>query len=110
MELKLDIPENINVQDLFGNYDSNVRKVEKLTGTEMTVRDGALIIKGKDAELAMRIIGRLIEALRIEPGLEEQRLNYIIDMEAGGKIRVRVHDAVGGDGRIVGKRCQNDIV
>ncbi len=85
MELKLDIPENINVQDLFGNYDSNVRKVEKLTGTEMTVRDGALIIKGKDAELAMRIIGRLIEALRIEPGLEEQRLNYIIDMEAGGK-------------------------
>ena len=32
------------------------------------------------------------------------------DEEAGGKIRVRVHDAVGGDGRIVGKRCQNDIV
>ena len=85
MELKLDIPENINVQDLFGNYDSNVRKVEKLTGTEITVRDGALLIKGKDAELAMRIIGRLIEALNVEPGLDAQRLNYIIDMEAGGK-------------------------
>ena len=85
MELKLDIPENINVQDLFGNYDSNVRKVEKLTGTEITVRDGALLIKGKDAELAMRIIGRLIEALNAEPGLDAQRLNYIIDMEAGGK-------------------------
>ena len=49
MELKLDIPENINIQDLFGNYDSNVRKVEKLTGTEMTVRDGSLVIKGSDA-------------------------------------------------------------
>ena len=85
MELKLDIPENINVQDLFGNYDSNVRKVEKLTETEMTVRDGSLIIRGRDAELAMRIIGRLIEALNVEPGLDSQRLNYIIDMEAGGK-------------------------
>ena len=85
MELKLDIPENINIQELFGNYDSNVRKVEKLTDTEMTVRDGSLVIKGRDAELAMRIIGRLIEALKIESGMDAQRLNYIIDMEAGGK-------------------------
>ena len=37
MELRLDIPENINIQDLFGNYDSNVKKVEKITETEMTV-------------------------------------------------------------------------
>ena len=85
MELKLDIPENINIQELFGNYDSNVRKVEKLTDTEMTVRDGSLVIKGRDAELAMRIIGRLIEALKIESGMDAQRLNYIIDMEAGGR-------------------------
>ena len=85
MELRLDIPENINIQDLFGNYDSNVKTVEKITETEMTVRDGTLIIKGRDAELAMRIIGRLIEALNIEPGLDSQRLNYIIDMEVGGK-------------------------
>ena len=85
MELRLDIPENINIQDLFGNYDSNVKTVEKITETEMTVRDGTLIIKGRDAELAMRIIGRLIEALNIEPGLDSQRLNYIMDMEVGGK-------------------------
>ena len=85
MELRLDIPENINIQDLFGNYDSNVKTVEKITETEMTVRDGTLIIKGRDAELAMRIIGRLIEALNVEPGMDSQRLNYIIDMEVGGK-------------------------
>ena len=85
MELKLDIPENINIQALFGHYDSNVKKVEKLTETEMTVRDGSLLIRGKDAELAMRIIGRLIEALNVEPGLDPQRLNYIIEMEAGGR-------------------------
>ena len=85
MEMKLDIPENINIQDLFGNYDSNVKAVEKLTETEMTVRDGSLIIKGRDTDLAMRIVGKLIEALNAEPGLDSQRLNYIIEMEAGGK-------------------------
>ena len=52
MDLKIDIPENINIQDLFGNYDSNVRTVEKLTGTAMTVRDNQLIIAGSKAEQA----------------------------------------------------------
>ena len=85
MDMKLDIPENINIQDLFGNYDANVKAVEKLTETEMTVRDGSLIIKGRDTDLAMRIVGKLIEALNAEPGLDSQRLNYIIEMEAGGK-------------------------
>ena len=93
MELRLDIPENINIQDLFGNYDANVRKVEKITETEMTVRDGSLLIRGKDAELAMRIIGRLIEALGREPDADEQRLNYIIEMESGGRHFETGHDA-----------------
>ncbi|MBQ6315750.1 MAG: PhoH family protein [Mogibacterium sp.] len=84
-EYKIDIPEGINVQELFGNYDANVRAVEKITETEMVLRDGALTIKGKDPDLAMRIIGRLIEALRIEPGLDQQRLGYIIDMETSGR-------------------------
>lgn len=84
-EYKIEIPEGINIQDLFGNYDSNVRAVEKLTGTEMTLRDGALILKGKDPDLAMRIVGRLINALSLEPGMDPQRLNYIIEMEANGK-------------------------
>ena len=84
MELKINIPENINVQDLFGNYDSNVKAVEKITDTNMILRDGNLIINGRDPELAARIVARLIEALNIDPNLDSQRLNYIIDMETGG--------------------------
>lgn len=84
MELKINIPENINIQDLFGNYDSNVKAVEKITDTTMILRDGTLIVNGKEPELAARIIARLIEALNIEPNLDSQRLNYIIDMEVGG--------------------------
>ncbi|MBQ0041075.1 MAG: PhoH family protein [Clostridiales bacterium] len=84
MELKINIPENINVQDLFGNFDSNVQAVEKITDTNMVLRDGNLIINGRDPELAARIVARLIEALNIDPNLDSQRLNYIIDMETGG--------------------------
>ena len=85
MEYKLNIPEEINVQGLFGNYDANIRSVEKFAGTEMNLRDGELTIKGRDPELAARIIARLIEALAFEPELDPQRLNYLIEMEAGGK-------------------------
>lgn len=85
MELKINIPDNINIQDLFGNYDSNVKAVENITDTSMVVRDGALLISGKDPEMAARIIAKLIEAINIEPNLDAQRLNYIIDMEVGGR-------------------------
>lgn len=85
MEYKLNIPDEINIQGLFGNYDANIRSVEKYTGTEMNLRDGELTIKGRDPELAARIIARLIEALAIEPELDSQRLNYLIEVEAGGK-------------------------
>lgn len=86
MEIKISIPENVNVQDLFGNYDSNVKTVEKLTETTIVLRDGALIIDGKKTELAGRIIAKLIEALNTNPDMDAQRLSYIIDMEVNDKM------------------------
>ena len=47
-EFKLNIPEEIDVQGLFGNYDSNIRSVEKFTGTEMSFRNGVLTIMGSN--------------------------------------------------------------
>ncbi len=85
MEYKLSIPPEIDVPGLFGNYDANIRSVEKFTGTEMSLRDDILTIKGRDTELAARIVMRLIEALNAEPEMDERRLNYLIEMEAGGE-------------------------
>lgn len=85
MEARINIPDSISTNELFGSYDANIKAVEKLTETEITVRDGSLIIQGGDADMAVRIIGRLIDALQVEPGLDQQRLNYIIEMEAGGR-------------------------
>ena len=85
MELKVKIPENINAQDLFGNYDANVKAVERLTETTIVLRDGQLTIDGKNPELAAKIVAKLIEALNENPNLDSQRLNYIIDMEVSDK-------------------------
>jgi phosphate starvation-inducible PhoH-like protein len=85
MEYKIRIPDDIDVQGLFGNYDANIRSVEKFTGTEMNLRDGELSIRGRDPELAARIIARLIEALAIEPEIDPQKLSYLIEMESGGR-------------------------
>lgn len=85
MELKVNIPENINAQDLFGNYDTNVKTVERITETTIVLRDGALIIDGENPELAAKIIAKLIEALNVNPNMDSQRLNYIIDMEVSEK-------------------------
>ena len=84
-EFKLNIPEEIDVQGLFGNYDANIRSVEKFTGTEMSFRNGVLTIRGRNPELAARIIAKLIETLTIEPEIDAQKLSYLIEMEAGGK-------------------------
>lgn len=85
MEYKIKIPDDIDVQGLFGNYDANIRSVEKFTGTEMNLRDSELSIRGRDPELAARIIARLIEALAIEPEIDPQKLSYLIEMESGGR-------------------------
>ena len=84
-EFKLTIPEEIDVQGLFGNYDANIRSVEKFTGTEMSLRNSVLTIRGRNPELAARIIARLIDALSVEPQLDPQKLSYLIEMEADGR-------------------------
>lgn len=82
--LRINIPDSIESTELFGNLDSNVRLVESETNTSIILRDDSLIIRGEKPELAARIIKRLIEALELEPKLDRQRLNYIIDMEMEG--------------------------
>lgn len=84
MELKIKIPEDINIQELFGNYDANIKEVEERTETSMVLRDEALIVKGKYPDIAVKVVERLIDAIRLDSNLDRQRLNYIIDMTLNG--------------------------
>lgn len=84
--LRLSLPDDIEATELFGNLDVNIKLIENLTGTTIINRDDSLVVLGDKQELAAKIIGRLIEALRINPKLDRQRVNYIIDMELEGKV------------------------
>ncbi|HHW94399.1 MAG TPA: PhoH family protein [Mogibacterium sp.] len=84
MELNIKIPEDINIQELFGNYDANIKEVEERTETTMVLRGDALLIKGRYPDIAVKVIERLIDAIRLDSTLDRQRLNYIIDMTLSG--------------------------
>lgn len=84
-EKRINIPEGVNVRDLFGNMDANIKAVERVSATDIVVRDGTLIIKGEDPDLAIRIIEKLVGALETEEGLDAQKLSYIVEMEASGQ-------------------------
>ncbi len=83
--LRIEIPDDIESTELFGNLDSNIKAIEHETGTSIIMRDDCMLIRGEKPELAARVINALIEALRLEPTLDKQRLNYIIDMQTEGR-------------------------
>lgn len=83
--LRIELPDDVEATELFGNLDINIKLVENLTGTTIVNRDDSLVVLGDNGERAERIILKLIDALRINPKLDRQRVNYIIDMELEGR-------------------------
>lgn len=83
--IKMELPCDIEATELFGNLDVNMKLIENLTGTTIITRDDSIVVHGNNPSLATRIIDRLIEALRVNPKLDRQRVNYLIDMELDGK-------------------------
>lgn len=83
--LKLVIADGIDRRELFGNLDVNIKKVERATGATIVLRDGSFLIRGDNREQAAFILQKLIESLKMEPKLDAQRVNYIIDMKTKGE-------------------------
>ena len=82
--IRLHLDQESDRRELFGTMDSNIRKVEKATGTTIIARDEDLIIRGENCREAEEILNSMIESLRHNPRLDSQRLDYIMDMEKGG--------------------------
>ena len=83
--VRIEIPEDINREQLFGTLDANIKQVEKATGTSIVMRDDGLFIKGTENLRAANIINRMVENLRVEPEIDARRVNYLIDMEYRGE-------------------------
>ena len=65
MDYKLNIPEEINIQGLFGNYDANIRSVEKFTGTGEIRRRIMDMGITKGAEISVRKVAPLGDPMEV---------------------------------------------
>ena len=95
--VRFEIPEDINREQLFGTLDTNIKQVEKATGTSIVMRDDGLFIKGTENLKAANIINRMVENLRVEPEIDARRVNYLIDLEQKGEsfdAREQVSDVI----------------
>ncbi len=82
LELDMDI-----MQSIFGQYDSYIAKIEKEMHVMVLDRDGVVKIKGNrdDVEKAEKLIRSLAQSVSRGNPLEEQRVNYAIELSEEGQ-------------------------
>lgn len=81
---KIQIEDDIDRIELFGNMDCHLNLVEESTGVEIFQRDDGLLLRGERLELAGGIIQELMDVLRAGEKLDAQKVNYIINLREKG--------------------------
>lgn len=79
--------ENDIISKVFGSFDVNIKKIEKKYNVSIVIRDNAIKIFGKDSYVAKDLIELLIEKAKNGNDINEQELNYCMDM-------IKVNDSV----------------
>ena len=76
-----------DMQNVFGMNDSYVRKLERELSVDIICRDGVVRVTGeeKQAVKARGILERLMELSRRGNMIEEQNVNYALDMSRDGE-------------------------
>ena len=79
--LELNIPDTY-IQSVFGNFDSNIRKLERTFGIDYVQRNGKLLLSGTKGgvEGAAYVIDEMLRVLKGGGDITEQSLDYIISM------------------------------
>ena len=77
----------VDLGGLFGDFDCNIKQVEKELSVSVSCRDSILKILGgeEETETAKRAILSMIESLERGDGLTEQSITYTIMMSKTGK-------------------------
>ena len=88
MQRTMEIDESLDLKDLFGSLDENIKLVEKSIAVTVSARDGSLKISGVEenvekAEQTLNILLRILERGEV---IDEQKILYAITMvqENGG--------------------------
>ncbi len=82
----IEVPENMEVAELFGQFDSNMKLVEKAFDVNISLRDEGVRITGEDThvDMAGNVIHMLITMLCDGERIDEQKIMYAISVEQDG--------------------------
>lgn len=82
----LDVSE-VNIGILFGDFDANIKLIEKELGVTVSARGGSLKIHGDDGTviLATRVLKSLADAVARGEQITEQKIMYAISLATEGE-------------------------
>lgn len=88
MQRTMEIDGELNLKDLFGSFDSNIKLIEKSLGVTVSAREDGLKISGveENVEKAEETLKILLQILASGETIDEQKILYAITMvqENGG--------------------------
>ncbi len=94
--------ENDIISKVFGNFDINLKKIEKRYNVSIVIRDNAIKIFGANVYEAKDLILLLIEKAKNGNDISEQELNYCMDMIDTNDKKVK-EDIVGLDDDVISR-------
>lgn len=84
----MEIDEEINVSELFGSFDSNIKLIEKSLGVTVSNIENGIKISGEEerVESAEQVIRILLQSIAMGDAIDDQKIIYAITMvqENGG--------------------------
>lgn len=85
---QIEVPDNVEMPEIFGSFDENMRLVEKALNVTVAVRENALRISGEEerVEEAAQVINILMQIISGGERIDQQKILYAITMvqENGG--------------------------
>lgn len=81
---KIQIADDVDRIELFGNMDVNLNLIQQSTGVEIFQRDDCLLLRGEKIELAEEILNELMDILYVGEKLDLQKVNYVISLKEEG--------------------------
>ena len=82
----ISLPEGIDLADFFGDFDANLKLLEKGLGVSITTRDNQIKLSGEEdnIEKAGEVINLLMQILLKGETVDEQKILYAISMAEDG--------------------------
>lgn len=96
------IPEE-HIQNIFGQYDKNIKKIEKSYNVTIVLRDDLLRIVGVEDNVnkAVSVINQMIELSKQGSNISEQEINYAVSLTKSKDNNVEVISELNMDSNII---------